>query len=348
MRYGNAVAMIVVLLAMLPVWAEEKAESRDPAKVILIINVGEKATLDLWGFFHEAFIQNAEPDEFQWTNLRLYGNLDGERFGLGFVFNFADLQEEYGDWVREFYGKVKLTNAWEARVGRILHSVGTGNARPGPFRWETALFPHLPWGQYGTGWQLKWIFGPWSAIIDATGNSSASPDDLASLRDLEFSALIKRTFADAERELGYLSGSVQLIKNVCHFGLDGQYRPIKELTLRGGLVYSDYASEKHSNSLDVFGLAAYRLTPRFEIHTMIDGTADLSKKYQELQEQTDELGITTYQWQTYRTSDAARIAWTNGLRILGEDDHWAVTLDYEMALEGQQPDRILARFQVRF
>jgi len=356
MKTLNAAVILVVVLLSVPVWAAEKTETKDPAKLIPPIQLGKRLTLKLWGFSQaqmtltEATTTTAEEELWKWTNLRLNANLDGQRFGLGAVLNLTDLQSNTdGNWLRELYGQVKLTDSFKLRAGRLLLSTGNGNALPGPFRWETAAYPKsFPFGQYGTGLQALWNYGGWSAIADVTGNSSVPFDDPKSLQDLECSARLKRTFRDQERELGYLAGSVQLAKEVCRFGFDGQWQPVKPLTLRGGIFYSDYDSQKHSDRLGGFVLAAFRPILFLEIHTMLDETADLPKEYQELQKQKDKAGNIAYQRQTLRTSDATAITWTNGLRLIGQDDHWAVTLDYEAVLEGQQPNRVLVRAQIRF
>ena len=88
---SQSVILIVISVLMALVWADQPAEVRNPIKLIPVIKVGDKLTLDMWGFAQGAFIQDGEPDEFQWTNLRLIGNLDGQRLGLGFVINLADL-----------------------------------------------------------------------------------------------------------------------------------------------------------------------------------------------------------------------------------------------------------------
>jgi hypothetical protein len=345
------------MLAITSAWAEGKTEARDPTKRIPIIKVGDTATLDFWGFGQGAFVEDAEPDEFQWTNLRLYGNLEGKQLGLGFVLNFADLQEPEGNWLRELYGKFKLTDTLETRAGLILTSVGNGEAFPGPPKNETVLFPRsLQFGQYGYGLQLRWKTDFWSVVADITGNTALPFDDPNKFKDLEFSGRVKRIFRNHERELGYLGGTVQLTKAVNRFGLDGQGQPTKTLTLRGGVFYSDYASEKQSNQLSGFGLAAYRPKSWFEVHTMIEGTKDFAKEYQDLQEKKDkqgnvihdEWGNIIYEEVTRRTSDATEISWTNGVRFFGKDDHWSLTLDYKTVLEGQREDQISLRVHIPF
>ncbi len=362
MVHLNKIVLVLLLAGVCPVLSnaaestnQELPKLQDPAKLIPSIQVGDKLTLRLWGFsqaqmtFTEATPTTEEEESWQWTNLRLLGNLDGKRLGLGFVFNFSDLQERDGNWLRELYGQVKLTDSLKLRAGRLLLSTGNGNALPGPFKWETVAYPKsLRFGQYGTGIQTLWNQENWSAIMDVTGDSSLPFDDPGSLQDLECSARLKRTFRDQERELGWLAGSVQLTNNVYRFGLDSQWQPVKTLTLRGGAVYSDYEDKKTSNQLGGFALVAYRPISLLEIHTMLDQESNLSKEYQELQKQKDEQGNVTYQKVTMRTSDATVITWTNGLRLIGKADHWAVTLDYEAVLEGQRPDRILARAQIRF
>ncbi|MFA6410145.1 MAG: hypothetical protein WCW26_01060 [Candidatus Buchananbacteria bacterium] len=349
MKYTIVVTIVVVLMSS--AWAKPLAENKDPAKLIAPIQVGDKLTLRLWGFAQGAFIENAQPDEVQWTNLRLLGNLDGQRLGLGFVLNFADLQEPEGNWLRELYGKVELTDTLELRFGWLLTSVGNGNGEgfPGPPTSNTVLFPKsLPFGQYGTGLQLRWKNELWSVVADVTGDTSLPFDNPGRFENLEFSGRIKRAFWDFEREVGYLGGAVQLTKTVNRFGLDGQWQPIKPLTLRGGIFYSDYDSQKTSNRLGGFFQPAYRPVSWFEAHTMIDCNADLPKEYEELQKGKDKQGNVTYQNVTRQTSDDTIIAWTNGIRFLGKNDRWSVTLDYETAVEGKQPNRALARFQIRF
>lgn len=357
MKYLKTVMILVVVLLAVPVWAAEQAETRDPAKVFPIVKVSDTVTLDISGFAQGAFIENAEPNEVQWTSLRFLGNLDGKRLGLGFVFDFSDLQEPQNNVVRELYGKLKLTNTLEAHVGLLLTANGNGEAFPGPPKNETVLFPRsLQFGQYGTGFQLRLKTELWSVVADVTGDTSVPFDDSQRLKNLEFSGRIKRMFRDEERELGYLAISVQLTKAVNRFDFDCKWQPLKSLTLRGGVIYSDYASKKHSNQLGGFGLAAYRPKHWFEIHTMIDATKDFAKEYQELQEQkdkqgnvtNDEWGNTIYEEVTRRTSDATEIIWINGVRFFGKDDRWSLTIDYETVMEGQREDRLLLRVHIPF
>lgn len=350
MKKLTLIVTVVLALSALPALADgAKTEVRDPAKLIPPMQLGDKLTLKLWGFSQGAFVENAAPDEFQWTSLRLLGSFDRERLGLGFVFNFADLQNPNSNWVRELYGKFKLTDTLEARVGRILHSAGYGEGFPGPPANETVLFPKcLQFGQYGTGLQLRWKRQLWSVVADATGNSAPAFDDPESLKHLEFSGRIKRSFVSQKRELGYLGGSVQLTKDVGRFGFDGQWQPVKELTLRGGAFYARYASQKHSDCLGAFALVAHRPVRWLELHTMLDGTVDLQKEYQVTQKQKDKQGNVTYKTVTQQTSDDVMITWTYGLRFLGQDDCWSLTLDYEQGLADNKTDRALARFHVQF
>jgi len=349
----------MVILLALASWSEdmspvqvtqkEETEVRDPTKLIPPIQLGQELTLRLWGFGQVAFLENAQPDGLKLTNLRLLGNLDRKRLGVGFVFNFADLQEPNGNWLRQLYGKVKLTDSLELRVGRLLLSVGNGNAMPGPFKWETVLYPHsLPFAPYGYGVQLRWNNEDWSGIADLTGSSSVPFDDLKSLQSLEFSGRLKRTFHNQERELGYLAGSIQLTQDVYRFGFDGQWQPIKPLTLRGGVFYSGYASKQHSNRFGGFLSGAYRprwLKDRLELHTMLDATSDLPKEYEEHQKSKDKQGNITYKTVTLRTSDVTQIVWTNGLRLIGRNDFWSVTLDYQLPLGDEKKQG--EQFQVR-
>lgn len=298
----NFVLVCLVWIMALPAWSADELDQR--------------LKLNLWGFAQTAYVENAEPDEFKLTNLRLLGSLDGQQFGVGFAFNFADLQESDSNWLRQLYGKVELTDSLELRVGRILHSVGNGNDLPGPFLLETVRFPRSsPWKQYGTGIQARWENEDWLVIADVTGDSSVTFNDSRSLQDPEFSSRIKHTFRNQERELGYLAGAVQLTQDVCYVGLEYQWKPIKPLTLRGGVFGID------ASKIEGFLLAAYRPKQAnwLEFHTMLD-----------------------------QTSDATQSSWTNGLRVIGEHDRWAVTLDYETALEGQRPGQFLARINVVF
>ncbi|MFA5021788.1 MAG: hypothetical protein WC508_01795 [Patescibacteria group bacterium] len=349
MKYLNMVVIAAVLLVVMPIWAAEKIEVKDPAKLIPSIQIGDKLTLKLWGFAQAAYVESAVPDEFQWTNLRLLGNLDGQRIGLGFVFNFADLQHPNGNYVREFYGKIKLTDSLEARAGWLLTSVGNGEAFPGPPKIETVLFPRsLAYGQYGTGLQLRWNKELWSVVADVTGDTSLPFSDSGRFKNLEFSARLKRSFRGQDREVGYLGTSFQYTQTVNRFGFDGQWQPIKELTLRGGMFYSDYESQRKSNRFGGFLLAAYRPLSWFELHTMVDQTSDLSKEYEEIQKQKDKQGNITYKKVTIQTSDLTNVYWTNGIRFLGKNDRWSATLDYEMNLEDTKSGWLRGRLQVRF
>jgi hypothetical protein len=49
------------------------------------------------------------------------------------------------------------------------------------------------------------------------------------------------------------------------------------------------------------------------------------------------------------TSDETNVVWTNGVSVyVGKGDVFSLTVDYETAVDGEKPDRLLARARFRF
>jgi hypothetical protein len=268
----------------------------------------------------------------------------GEHWEGGFVVDFADLQQPNGNWGRELYIKYKFNKQWSASVGRLF--LPAGWSTPALFELETVRYPHAdPFSCYGWGAQLEGEFGDgWSIKTSINANSSVSFSDNDSWNRLEFSARLEKKF-----EHGAIAATTQISDEFVRVASDFTWKPIEVFYLRGEVAYTHNTDTRMSDRVGAYAIAVYRPLQWFEIHSMIDGAADLEKSYMQWKTSTADDGTMSARPVKMFTSDEYLITWTSGVRFfIGKDDMLSLTLDYEMPLDDTRPDTFLARLQFRF
>jgi hypothetical protein len=285
----------------------------------------------------------ASDDELSWIELRTRLTLSWQKWEFRTEFNFADLQEPGGNWLRELNFSYNLSEDWQLRVGRIFLPAGFGT--PARFELETVNYPFSdPFNCYATGVMLEGeLKGDWSLMLAVTGASGLSFDDKACWENPEFSARLEKKL-----QSGSVAGTLQISSAAFKVAADFAWQPAKDFSLRGEVSYVDNASQEVSNCVGAYLLAAYKPLTWLELHGQLDGTADIQKSYQQWQQSKADDGSISVERVEVFTSDAVNVVWTAGLRLLAKDDQFSFTVDYEKTVEGDQPDRLLARAQLRF
>ncbi len=332
----KAVVVLMLLLVAPAVLAQE---------LIPEIKLGD-AKLTIKGFAQATCALGVAPvsdGEFDWIELRTRLTLSWQKWDVCTEFNFADLQESGGNWLRELNVGYKLSDDWRLSVGRLF--LPGGFATPPHFKLETVNYPSaVPFNCYATGLMLEGkLKGDWTLKAAISGASGLSFDDKGCWENPEFSARLEKKL-----ESGSVAGTLQVSSASCRTAADFTWQATKRSLLRGEISYVDNASGKVSNSVGAYLLAAYKPLTWLELHSQLDGTADIQKSYQEFQRSKAKDGSVSVKRVEMFTSDATSVVWTTGLRLLAKDDQYSFTVDYEKTVDGKLPDRLLARAQFRF
>lgn len=284
-------------------------------------------------------------DDFVLTVLRPRLTLSvGKKWETTMVMNFADLQKPQGNWLREVYVAYKPTEKWKLSVGRMY--TAASYSTPAPVELETVNYPMAdPFGAYGWGIGLEGDLGNgWLIRSSITGNSSVVFSDSLAFQQPEFSARIEKAFGESN-----VAATLQLSEQFARVGADFTWKPVSQFYLRGEVAYVRNADIQTSDSIGAYAIGVYRPAKWFELHSQIDGTADIQKSYYEWQVSKTDDGSVSVDRVKCLTSDEVNVVWTTGMRIFaGKGDAFTVTADYEMSVYGTRPDRFLARVQFKF
>jgi len=336
------VLMVVVLLAV--------AGTAQAQGLIPDIKFGKNndVKLNIKGFADASFTQDLSggKSDLLWNNFRPRLTLSiKDHWEIGTVINFADFQEPNGNWLRELYVGYRFANEkWKLSVGRIF--VAAGYSTPAPFELETVNYPFSdPFDAYAWGVGLEGKWGKdWSLRVSVSGASDSVFSDDESWRRLEFSTRIEKGL-----EQGKIAVTVQASKDFLRLGTDFTWKPVKQFYLRTGLAYVDNTDDQTSNKIGAYVIGVYRPAQWFEFHSQLDGAADIQKSYYEWQKVKSDDGSMALERVERFTSDETNVVWTNGVSVyVGKGNVFSFTVDYETAVDGEKPDRLLARARFRF
>ena len=193
---------MLVILTMFgsSVLAEEensKSTIPEPLRLIPSLQLNDHLALKMWGWssIKDSWASDGKLGKYQ-TSARFNANLDGTKLGLGLVadLTYAEDGEIDGNYLRELYLKVKLTDHLSAQLGDILLPVGRGGGSiPGPFAWKTIGYPYgIPYTSYASGLKTNWENERWLFSGALTGNSGELFDSAHRFDRLELSGLAKR------------------------------------------------------------------------------------------------------------------------------------------------------------
>ena len=354
MKNSKVIAIVAVILAALPVRAEESSPPEkqlpEPLRLIAPIPIGEKLTLKLWGFGQANFTDTALADELKWTNLRLTANLDGKHLGIGTQINFADFQRATdGNWLRELYVQYKINDTWKLRVGRLLLACGRGIQMPGPFLLETVDYPlSQPWASYAYGIQAWRTSKDWLMILDITGQSGLPFDSDQSFDRLESSARLKRNF-----EQGFVGSTLEASADFLRFGIDAGWTPNRWLFLRGEFDYTKNLNSQISDRFGAYLLVGVRPTSWWELSVQPEFYQDLPKYWTETVRTKGKDGKVTFESVDKQSSDKVISDIVFTTRFIGGRDLWSIKFGYILPLENkksgeQNNGKFLAQCQFRF
>lgn len=337
------VAMVVAIVAMVGgAWGQGLVPE-------IKLDKSENVRLKITGFTAAIYSQEIgdllTESDFTLTALRPRLTLSvGKQWEAGLVINFADFQEPQGNWLREAYAAYKPADKWKISVGRIF--TAAGYSTPAPFMLETVSYPMAdPFGAYGWGIGLEGDLGNgWLIRSSITGNSNVNFSDSLAFQQPEFSARIEKAFGESN-----VAATLQLSEQFARIGADFTWKPVSQFYLRGEVAYVRNADIRTSDSIGAYVFGAYRPAKWFELHSQIDGTADIQKSYYEWQVSKTDDGSVSIDRVKCLTSDEVNVVWTTGMRIFaGKGDAFTVTADYEASVYGTRPDRFLARVQFKF
>lgn len=361
MKSITVTTLVVTLMAIaVPIGAEEESPNLLPA-----CDLGD-LEIKVYGFSQYRFQDSSGNDcvsEGKLSALRLRTDLKLRRWGLNSEIDFADMDEEGGNWLRYIHLNYDINEDWQVRVGRLF--LAAGYATPAPFMLETVNYPKAdPFACYAWGVQVAGKFGDgWSLLADVTGRSGVAFDDPRCWDRLEFSGRLQKKY-----EAWTTGGTIQLSEDFFRFGLDTTWKPNEKFYLRAGGYYGKNNDSRVSNHFGAYALAVYRPTKWFEFHSQVDHQRDLAKTYIERELEFVQRDIsTTSIWGTpttlptfwpevteteMETSDAKSTVWTNGIRLFcGKGDRISLTFDYELPIGSEAPDQegtFWARGQIRF
>lgn len=278
------------------------------------IKIGDSTTLKLSGYSQVFFIEHREPEEFYLQNFRLNIKLDfASRWGFYGQYNLPHIDDPASNWLRKSYLYYNFNNNWQLRVGRIT-SASTGST-PAPDKLETVVYPiSEPFALYAWGALIASDLGNgWSMKADIAGNSGKPFDSGECWESLEFSGSLKKSFGK-----WLLLGMTQISEDFQRLGIYGNWRPVEEFFLKSGVYYSDRKNIDDFTGSYVL-MACYPFN-WFELHSQLD-------------------------YRHIKDSDAIL---TNGIRIIGKDEQWSLSLDYETIIQGKREGRLLARINFYF
>ena len=285
---GQWILMLMTLAILtVPVWAQEEQGLKavgKPARLIPTIKLENGTTLDIsgWSWLRGYYSENTDP-KFQQTN-RLNLSLDGQRWGLGAVFDLSYDQrsEEFNkNYFLEFYGRCKLNDTLTVKLGNILKSCGRGNAIKGPHIWPTIGYPGypkgvIPYGNYATGGKIELKLENFFASLDITGRGDVPFDDPNRFDWIEASGLIRY-----DLEEGSIGGVFEKSQKWLCEGVFVEWQPLDgRLFIRCELDGTQNFNEQISNTMGGFIDVTARLSKHFAISGLGVFNESYSKTYE--------------------------------------------------------------------
>ncbi len=316
------------------------------------VKVGQEPTLKISGWTQASYAETTtSSDEFQWNNLRLKADWSSERWEASTQVNlpFNDGQID-SNWLREVWVKYKVNDNWSLKAGRIF--LAAGNSTPDAYSLRTVAYPSsMTFPCYAYGAQVEGqLSESVSLVFDVTGRSGLAFDDDHSFDRIELSAMLRQQFGEKGKPgSGNIAGYTQLCQDFQRFGVSTAWQPDNHWNLMGALCYTRYESIEVSDQFGGYVQVAYRATPWLELHSQVDYLGDISKTYEETNTKFDrESGQFKTETVEIQTSDAKRVYWTNGVRLMDKKDRCSLTLDYETVVDGPEDNRLLAKAQFKF
>ena len=347
--------MVVIVAFCGLAWAQESVEPvkklPEPLRAFAPMPVGD-GLLKIWGW--EAFRDYWMPEgagKFQ-TNTRLNANLDGKRLGVGLVADLTYTQdgEIDGNYLRELYLKLKITDRLSVQLGDVLLPVGRGGGSiPGPFAWKAIGYPYsIPYTSYATGVKTTWESPAWLFSGALTGNSGEDFDSSNRFDRLEVSGLVKRKWQNGA--LGVLG---QFSEDFSRAGMFAEYNWEGGWFVRGEWDHSWMSDDKTSDQNGFYGLAGKVITKHVEGSILVQSNQLISKTYLELVKVKGDDGTTSIKRQEKHSPSKCDSGVGLNLRLHTIDEVLALKLQYtvpfgEDALGKPLDGTAAAEFQVRF
>ncbi|MEI6480665.1 MAG: hypothetical protein WCO12_04110 [bacterium] len=230
---------------------------------------------------------------------------------------FWGIDKSNANWLKKAFVEVKASDYLTLRLGRMLLSGGYNT--PSSDNLETVHYPRVPFPVYGNGLQAEVNLGEgWTLITDIEGETSSHFDDLKMYQKVEATARLTKSFDEIHLAL---SGQVALAESFKLYGINADWKPLKELHLKSCVYTADDNVLGYSGGYIFVGYTLFDYT---ELHNQVD----------------------------YRTDEhhSSSTIWTKGVRVWCPRDQVELTLDHETVFskEAKTDNRLFARLQIRF
>ena len=268
---------------------------------------------------------------------RIHAKYDFDQFGFGAVVNFPEIWNGKGNELCELWGKVKLTDNFEAYAGRLF--LPSGYYWPSPDMRETLPPKAETFDSYAWGGMLvnTWEDGS-TAKLALSGRPGVTFDS-----DTNWTTWCLSGRLEKKWDANSVGGIFEITGECRRFDVDTTCKPTETLTLRAGTTYEQNLDKKTSDRVGLYFFAAYRPIREFEVVFMIDYLQSLAKSWEETKVSVDKkTGKVSVSIAQYQSSDAHVTTLTIGGRffpatLFSKDtfDWLSVTVDVRIPLENE-------------